>query len=355
MRKIMFTKSPGAILVLLIVSAALSAQERAVSISPVADHHLHIRSGTAAALLEEINRVLDTEDRGESLAAIDSSQALQALDRAGIQRGLILSNAYMFGMPDLDVEDELTGVRAENDFVAQQARLSGGRLAGLCSVNPLAAYALKEVQRCQLELKLAGLKLHFANSDLDLRNSGHVRSLKALFRMLNILEFPVLAHIRTRNTDYGAKDVQIFIDEVLSQAPGISIQIAHMAGWGGFDNATADGMAEFLAAFAEGRLDAAKVQFDLAAVVIDPEHLDAIDEAEETPEQIRVSNRQLSEVIDRLQPHQVLFASDWSGWPPHAEMPDQIYVYSQSLSRLLSLSPSRLQQLLEAQGRLLGD
>jgi predicted TIM-barrel fold metal-dependent hydrolase len=345
----------GVVIVSVFYVAAAGAQERTMFAAPVADHHLHIRSATAAALLEEINAVLDTEDRGQSLAAIDSSQALQALDKAGIQRGLILSNAYMFGIPDVDVADEFAGVRAENDFIAQQARQSKGRLAGLCSVNPLADYALEEVQRCQFELKLAGLKLHLANSDLDLRDAEHVRSLKALFRMLNVLEFPVLAHIRTRNPDYGAEDAKIFIDEILSQAPQVSIQIAHMAGWGGFDAATEAAMAEFLAAFEEERLDVAKVQFDLAAVVIDPEHLDAIDAAEETPHQIRLSNRRLSMVIDRLQPHQVLFASDWSGWPPHVEMAEQISAYADSLPRLLSLSPERLEQLLQTQGRLLGD
>ena len=70
---------------------------------------------------------------------------------------------------------------------------------------------------------------------------------------------------------------------------------------------------------------------------------------------MRADNQRLSEFITRMDPGQVLFASDWSGWPPHVSPEQQISEYAQSLARLLSLSPERLEQLMLARGQLFGD
>ncbi len=329
--------------------AQLTVAQEKTAMNPVADHHLHIRSASAAILLKEIRTAIDPDDRVEDLAAIEHRELIAALDNAGIERGLVLSNAYMFGMPDINPEKELPYVQAENNFLAQQVGLAGGRLLGLCSVNPLAAYAVAETRRCNEELGLAGLKLHLANSDVDLLNDAHIASLQTLFRYLNDIGFPVLAHIRTRNPEYGSADVAAFINDVLSQAPDIEVQIAHMAGWGGFDTPTESALGEFLAAFKDGRLNPGKIQFDLAAVVAEPD----LYEYGKHAERIRENNKRLSSVIAAMPAHQVLFASDWSAWPPHPERRNKIREYAESLPRLLDLMPERLQQTYEARGFIL--
>ena len=325
------------------------AQSSPGPLPAVADHHLHLRSEVATAVLTAVRVALDSEDQDEVLAAIDVEAVLEAMDNAGIQQGLILSNAYMIGMPDINPEGELPDVQAENNFIATQASLSGGRLVALCSVNPLADYSIAETRRCKEELDLGGLKLHLANSDVDLFNAEHVAKLQALFRYLEQANFPVLAHIRTRNEAYGAEDAAVFIDEILSQAPSISVQIAHMAGWGGYDDATDAALGEFIDAFASGRLAAGRVQFDLAAVVFNP----ALGDTEAVRERVAGNNRRLSERITVLRPDQVLFASDWSSWPPLVAPEDKIRRYVESLEPLLSISTERMGEIMAARGAIL--
>ena len=187
-----------------------------------ADHHLHIQSATAAQVLDELSAVLEpeSEDGAEPARPYTATDAIAALDRAGIEGGIVLSNSYMFGVPDIEVEGEAEKVRAENDYIAAQVAEYPSRLVGLCSVNPLAAYALEEIRRCAEDPRLGGLKLHLANSDVDLLNDEQVEAMAAVFRHLEQLKLPVLVHMRTRNPEYGEEDAKVFIDRVLTEAPG---------------------------------------------------------------------------------------------------------------------------------------
>lgn len=144
-----------------------------------------------------------------------ANDVLEALDAAAVGRGLVLSIAYMFGRPDLE-ENEYAKVRAENDYVAEQVATAPDRLVGACSVNPLADYAFDEIERCAEDPRLGALKLHLANSDVDLRNDAHVERLASVFQQLGRLALPAVVHVRTRDEDYGSEDVAIFVE---SRAP----------------------------------------------------------------------------------------------------------------------------------------
>jgi predicted TIM-barrel fold metal-dependent hydrolase len=188
------------------------------------------------------------------------------LDSAGMRRAAVLSLAYQFGSPMFEVDDEYAKVRAENDWTAQEVALHPDRLVAFCSFNPTRSYAQDELERCMRTPGFTGLKLHFTSSFVDLRNPDHVERLRRLFRATNARRFPVVVHMRTLDDGYGRTDAEIFLREVLAEAPDVPVQIAHLAGWGGYGPETEQALAVFAEAIASGDRRAANVYFDLTAI-----------------------------------------------------------------------------------------
>jgi uncharacterized protein len=61
----------------------------------------------------------------------------------------------------------------------------------------------------------------------------------------------MVAPAATRKRPYGAAHARAFIDEVLPSAPDVTVQIAHMAGAGGYDDPAVDeALGVFVEAFA---------------------------------------------------------------------------------------------------------
>lgn len=316
---------------------------------PAAEHHLHVRSAAAADLLSQIERNKDTLDTLSNLQPITALHVIAALDAASVPRALVISSAYLFSMPDLDPSGEYSLVMRENDYTAEQVAIAPDRLSGLCSVNPVAEYALDEIQRCAQRLGLKGLHLNFENSDIDLRNSAQIGKLATVFEFLEALQFPVLIHTRTRASHYGSIDIKLFIDNVLSEAPTIDMQIAHLAGFGGYDEATDRAMSQFTEAFKDGRLEPSHFQFDLAGVVVAPNS----EQSSLTQETLSNQNEQLSNRIKQLDPQQVLFAT---GWPVDyfASLDfELINTNVRNITRALSLTPEQLLTLFQNRSRLL--
>ena len=73
-----------------------------------------------------------------------------------------------------------------------------------------------------------------------------------------------MIHMRTRAEDYGARDVRIFVDQVLPHARDIPVVIAHSGGWGGLDTNTWDALEEFRQILAEQFNTSRNLFFDLA-------------------------------------------------------------------------------------------
>lgn len=300
-----------------------------------ADHHLHIRSAAAAAHQDRAVNALDedpAEGPAEPSQATTAADVIAALDTAGIDGGVVLSNAYMYGMPEADVADAARLVREENDYVASEVAHYPSRLVALCSVNPLADYALAEVERCGTHGGFAGLKLHLANSDIDLRDDGDRAQLGRVFAAANDGGLNVLVHMRTRSEEYGADDVRLFIEDVLSHAPDVGVQIAHMAGWGGYDDATDAALGAFVEAFADGAITNPSVTFGLGAVVFEPAAAGA-DTA--LGNLVRSNNRRLANRVRQLGLDRVVYATDWPSWPPVADP-------SQGIARNMTLIRSAL-------------
>jgi predicted TIM-barrel fold metal-dependent hydrolase len=244
---------------LLALPPALSAQ------TPQVDYHQHLFSPAAAALISG-----DPTSPG-----LNAHDLVALLDSAGIQQALVLSVAYTWGKASrAPVKNEYDHVKAENDWTAKQVAQYPNRLRAFCSFNPLRQYALKELARCSRNPQLHyGLKLHFGNSDVDLDNPAKVATVRRVFKAANALRMPIVVHMHTSldlHRKYGAAEARVFLKELLSAAPDVPVQIAHMTGSGGFDAATDSVLGVFAEAIARNDPRMKNVWFD-AAVVVRPD------------------------------------------------------------------------------------
>ena len=241
----------------------LSALEMA-SGAPVADHHQHLFSPATAAMIAAANAAPQVVTARDVVALLDS---------AGIRRAVVLSVAYMYGSPSRKVEDEYAKVRADNDWIADQAAQFPERLLAFCGFNPLKDYALEELERCARHPRLRkGIKLHFGNADVQLDDPAHLAQLKRVFRAANEHGMAIVVHLRasiSRKRPYGAAQARIFLEQLLPLVPDVTVQVAHLAGTGpGYDDPPADSAMAVLAAAVEQRDPRTdRLWFDVASVV----------------------------------------------------------------------------------------
>jgi predicted TIM-barrel fold metal-dependent hydrolase len=243
-------------LFLILVLARLSGAQT----PPLVDHHQHLFSPDIAPLIK--------------LPEIDADDLIRRLDSAGITRAVVLSMAYQYGSPSRTVENEYAKVRAENDWTAAQVAAHADRLTGVCGVNPLKEYALEEIARCAKSPYLRrGLKLHFGNSDVQLDQPTHVAQLKRVFAAANAHRMAIVVHMRANyghQRPYGAREARVFLEQVVPSAPDVVVQVAHLAGSGGGDDAPADSALAFLArAVHEHAPGTRHLWFDVTAVAND--------------------------------------------------------------------------------------
>ena len=198
---------------------------------------------------------------------ITADTLIANLDEAGISRGVVHSIAYSWASQfrDAPVADEYDKVRAENDWTAKEVARYPDRLVAFCGVNPLRNYAIAELERCAKIPQVKGMKLHFHNSGVDVRNPEHVEKLRRFFAAANANGLAILAHLLVGG-DYGAEHSRIFLNRILPAAPDVPVQIAHLAGSGpGYDGDAALGV--FADAFAAADPRLKKVYVDVAGVV----------------------------------------------------------------------------------------
>jgi predicted TIM-barrel fold metal-dependent hydrolase len=243
----------------LLMAAVILLGIRDDSRRPAIDYHQHLLSPSAAAL-------------GSLPNPFTARDLIALLDAAGVQRALILSLAYQYGNPNKPtVKDEYTKVKAENDWTARQVAQYPGRLRAFCGVDPLKDYALQEIARCAKDPYLHfGLKLHFGNSDVNMEEPQEVAKVRAVFQAADQHGMPIVVHMHpsvTRHRPYGAKEARIFLNEVLPAAAHVPVQIAHLAGAGGYDDPEVDeALAVFIDAIAKHDPRMAYVYFDISGV-----------------------------------------------------------------------------------------
>jgi predicted TIM-barrel fold metal-dependent hydrolase len=254
----MHTLARGIVLATLLLTGAARAQT-----APLGDYHQHVFSPRDVALAGPAS----------GLQPRDARDLIALLDQAGIRKATLLSVAYMFGKPGRQVDDEIGKVRLENDWTAAQAARYPGRLVAFCSFNPLKDYALQELRRCAATPGLAhGIKLHFGNSDVQLDDPAHVARLRAVFAAANENGMAIVVHMRasiSKGRPYGARQAKIFVEQLLSAAPDVTVQVAHFSGSGpGYEDAPArEAMAELAAAVARHDPRTRRLYFDVASIV----------------------------------------------------------------------------------------
>jgi len=227
---------------------------------------------------------------------LQADSLVRLLDAAGIRRGVVLSLGYLFASSFHPTRpDEQERVRAENDWTAAQVARYPDRLVGFCSVNPLKDYAVSEMDRCTRIPHMRGLKLHFGNSGVDLRNPDHVERVRRVFAAANERRIPVVAHLWTVDPTYGREHSEIFLDRIVPAAPDIPIQIAHMGASGpGYHSDEA--LAVFADAAAAGDARVRNLWYDFATLV----------SADLSEAQVELATRRIRQMgIERM-----LFGSD---------------------------------------------
>ena len=242
-----------------LVTSSVAAQ---TGPAPVGDYHQHLYSPAVSAMISTPAR---------TIPLVGARELIVQLDSAGIRHAAVLSLAYMFGAVGRSVENEQAKVRAENDWTAAQAALYPDRLRAFCSVNPIKPYALEEITYCASHPALKrGLKLHFGNSDVRTDIPEQLEQLKKVFKAANDAGMAIIVHMHANINNrrpYGVEQGKVFLEQLVPQAPDVTIQIAHLAGAGGAASAAADSVVGVFAdAFARNDPRTKNLWFDLTLV-----------------------------------------------------------------------------------------
>ncbi|HEX2572475.1 MAG TPA: amidohydrolase family protein [Polyangia bacterium] len=186
---------------------------------------------------------------------------MEALDRAGIRRAVVLSDAYYFGTArGRPLSDEAGQVRAENDWTAAQVGEFPERLVAFCSFNPLKDYAMAELDRCASSGRFRGLKLHFGGAQLDFDDAEQVAKVRRVMEAANRLRLPMIIHVRSSGK-WGREHAEIFLHQLVAAAPDVPITVAHL--WGG-ENYSESALAYFADAVSAGHRATKNLYFDVA-------------------------------------------------------------------------------------------
>ena len=192
---------------------------------------------------------------------ITADRMIELLDEAGIEKAVVLSDAYWFdSVFQPESADNYDRVRAENDWTAAEAARFPRRLIAFCSFNPLKDYAARELRRCAADGKWRGVKIHLRSSGVDLKRPEHVRKLRSIVAAANQARLPIVIHARG-GEDYGADHARVLVDQILPAAPDVVVQIAHL--WGG-ENYSKAALATYADAVAAGHPATRKLYFDVS-------------------------------------------------------------------------------------------
>lgn len=276
----------------------------------IVDHHTHIFSPEVRTYLEE------NIEGVNSLPPLGIEQLIDTMERDTVSKAVVLSNAYFFSDSGKVSEEEFKKFQAENNRIARAVSEYPDRIVGFFSINPLSDSAFVEIERNASREQFDGIKLHLANSGVDFRNNEHVKRLADIFEKANAYDLGIIIHMRTGDKAYGRKDARIFADKILLEASDIPVQIAHMAGWSGYDVATDEALGVFADRISEGELKE-NIYFDLSAVIkpVSNKNISTDGGAKSNwyPQQ---RYERLVMQLRKIGLDQILFGTDWPEWTP---------------------------------------
>ena len=188
----------------------------------VTDCHIHVNP--ISEMRPEARALIDTHPDAASFASLlrDSSAFLELLDRAGLERAVLVNY----------VAPEVIGYTEKaNEFVRDFVQVDPDRLLAVGSVLPTRPHPGAEVRRLVREYGLRAIKLHpphqlFApNAYLG----GKLEGLREIYATCEELGVPVIVHTGTsifpgaRNR-YGQP---ILVEDVAIDFPRLTIVLAH--------------------------------------------------------------------------------------------------------------------------------
>lgn len=191
---------------------------------------------------------------------LDAQRLVAMLDAAHIKRAVVLSVGYWFDSPGRASTRSAEAMQAENTWTAAQAARFPDRLVAFCSLNPVSDAATATLRLCVADKRVKGLKLHLANSRVDLMNADHVRRTREVFAAANRARLPIVVHARNGDS-YGGREARVFLEKILPAAPDIPVQIAHL--WGGA-NFAPDALAVYAEAVAARLPTTRNLYFDVS-------------------------------------------------------------------------------------------
>lgn len=247
--------STFALLSLAMAGCATTSSKSTSALVPKVDYHQHLVSPAFAEVAK--------------LPVFDAAALLKRLDGAGVRQAVVLSMGYSLADERKALTDPDRRTREENDWTSAQIAPTRGRLIGFCGVNPLREEALREISRCLALPGMRGLKLHFGNSGVSLRNPAHLARMAQVFRLVGKHKAPVLVHMRARGGEnFGGPDAAILIRELLPLAPESDVIVAHFGGAGPGYPAQADEVtAVFASAIEHNDPRVARTYFDVATIL----------------------------------------------------------------------------------------
>jgi predicted TIM-barrel fold metal-dependent hydrolase len=188
-----------------------------------ADHHMHLAS-------PELCRLVGDCLKSNHPSAVYAVDAVRVLDEAHVAKGVILSCAYLYGMPSLHLkaEDVTKRTRIENEFTAAQVAKYPGRLVGFLSVDPLEDSALDEIRHWHGNRQLVGLKLHLFASKVNIRDAEQRSRVAKVVAAAAAEHLPLVIHVG--GGKFNAADAELFIRDILPSAGSSLVQIAHAGG-----------------------------------------------------------------------------------------------------------------------------
>ena len=193
---------------------------------------------------------------------ITADKLVGMLDLAGIRRAVVLSEAFWFDSPSFDVARPQEAVRAENDWTTEEVAKYPDRLVAFCSFNPLADYALAELEYCANHKGFVGVKFSFIMSGVDLDDPVHVEKVREVFQAANRHSMPIVVHVRP-GFWYGREQAATFLNSLVIVAPDVPVQIAHL--WGG-ESFSESALKYYAEAVMAGQPATRNLYFDVAEV-----------------------------------------------------------------------------------------
>ena len=181
----------------------------------IIDSHMHI--GNKEVLSDDIVDFLKNRGNWEQISyRLSPEGTLEALDEAGINKGVIFPLAFM---PKDGVWQNL------NDFTAKYVQKHSKRFIGLAIINPREIdETLHELERAFFDCALAGVKLHPTMQKVYINDA----MLDPIYEFCQTAGKPMLIHTGASLPTYPDKySMPLLLDEVAVKFPRLKIIAAH--------------------------------------------------------------------------------------------------------------------------------